>query len=294
TGAARSGGAPPSGGAAGEPGGGLVGGTACGSGHFNHPRARYCLHCGCLLPAGAGGSARAPRPPLGTLVGEDGTAYVLDADVAVSEESPVSRLLVTSLAKHPSALARVEIKLFGWEPVACSQGRFFGLALPSGEYRLIEPGTEVPVLPGSELLIGSHWLRYDSYHQLPDPGSRTAARQDPDPAPPRGSEASRGLPGRVVSAALTAGALAGLAAAAVLALRVIFAVAGADPRNAGVAAVGRLAGLLAPGLQQLFTPRDPRTQAFAGDGLAAVGYVLAAWILAVVRDALTGRGADQR
>lgn len=294
----------PTGGTAGQPRGELVAGTACGSGHFNHPRARYCLHCGCQLPAGGRGSVQAPRPPLGTLVGEDGTAYVLEADLAVIEESPFASLRVIGIAKHPPAPVRVEIKLAGWEPVACSQGRFLGLALPSGEYRMIEPGAEVPVLPGSELLIGSHWLRYESYHQLPDPGFRGTARPDPGRPAAAGDQAGRDLPSgdlpgrpvpsRVASAALTAAALAALAAAALLALRTIFAVAGADPRNAGVATVSHLASPLAYGLQHLFTAGDPATRAFAGYGLAVVGYVVAAWILAVVRDALAGRRPNQR
>ena len=63
----------------------VVEGRHCAFGHLNAPVAAYCTRCGALvdrrLPLETG-----PRPPLGLLVADDGTAFVLENDMVIGRD----------------------------------------------------------------------------------------------------------------------------------------------------------------------------------------------------------------
>lgn len=104
----------------------VVEGVACGNGHFNHPRQPFCLRCGQTLVTSRQRRARRPRPPLGTLVRDDGATFVLDRDYllldehSVAERRPAGELIV--LESPTFQRVALEVRLRGWDVLAIEHG----------------------------------------------------------------------------------------------------------------------------------------------------------------------------
>lgn len=60
-----------------------VWGINCSEGHFNRPDARYCGTCGTAMHGLTREPVQGPRPALGYLVSDDGSAYVIDSDYVI-------------------------------------------------------------------------------------------------------------------------------------------------------------------------------------------------------------------
>jgi hypothetical protein len=97
-------------------------GVRCDQGHFNHPRAQNCLRCGAPIPASTSRSS-GPRPPIGVLLADDGSIWVLDRDCLLGAD-PASTPQVQSGAaqcitmragpNRKMAPVQAEIKTTGW------------------------------------------------------------------------------------------------------------------------------------------------------------------------------------
>jgi hypothetical protein len=154
----------------------LVAGVLCGKGHFSHPEARYCAVCGsAVLPlTGPGRAGR--RPPAGVLILADGRIVVLDDDLTVTAPE-AGGLEFLPACEHPLTVA--QITLAGWQPVVTSPVCTMSLFLPGGSSLRVEPNVPAPLVPGAELALGEHRIRYESPHYGWNPSAAPGGTADP-------------------------------------------------------------------------------------------------------------------
>jgi hypothetical protein len=147
----------------------LVQGITCGRGHFGYPGLRYCMICGVSLLPLTGTLVLGPRPPLGVLIFSDGTRYVVERDLRLAQEES-GNLTVGCRDEIPAATALAEIRLAGWQPVVSSALYSIDVALPDGGSLRVAPGAVLATLkPGTEFMIGTHRIRYESPYQPNEP-----------------------------------------------------------------------------------------------------------------------------
>lgn len=255
---------------AGTADGPLVDGILCPERHFNHPRARYCAICGTSLREGGHGRVRAPRPPLGILIADDGTTRVVDGDIAVVPEQDALRLeLVDGDAPVSCPLL---IRLREWQCVAVSADRCVVASLPDGRQLLIEPHSSLPLLPGMELAIDGCRILFESPHQSTVRLTDVLDERHGLPPADEFGVRARHAAARLVAYLTTFAAM-------VLAIHVVLVVFGGNPSSVITIGVRRLAAALSPGFRDLFTP-DTRLRVILNDGLAAAVYLLAGYFVA--------------
>ncbi|MEU1722857.1 protein kinase [Nonomuraea sp. NPDC005692] len=147
-------------------------GVDCKKGHFNDPRMANCVVCGrplkpTLVPH------KGPRPPLGTLVLDDGTTLRLDATYLLGrspETAPevvAGRARPVKLADPESTVSRhhLRVKLDGWDVNVIDLGSAHGtrLRIP-GEAAAhdLPPDEPVTIRPGTTVTLGrSRWMRLE-------------------------------------------------------------------------------------------------------------------------------------
>lgn len=155
-------------------GGVVVRGFMCSRQHLNDPRVSFCAVCGirmdqltCVLTEGI-------RPPLGLLMLDDGTSFVLDNDIVLGRE-PEHAAAVRRGAR-PIRLpdqsggmsrAHVEIRLVEWEVTAIDQGSANGtyIRMPGRqEWIRAMPNHPTILVAGCQILLGGRILTFDSQH----------------------------------------------------------------------------------------------------------------------------------
>lgn len=150
----------------------LVDGVECNRGHFNHPFALRCATCQASLVAATRHTVKGPRPPLGTMVLDDGVRYELDADYVVGRE-PAGDPAVAAGEARPlplddpeQAVSRVhaEIRLQDWDVAVVDRGSANGVHLlaPEGtEWRRVGTGESVVISPGTQVAFGRRVMTYE-------------------------------------------------------------------------------------------------------------------------------------
>ncbi|MDF0528440.1 FHA domain-containing protein [Tsukamurella sp. 8F] len=157
------------------PSGPMVAGRRCAFGHLNAPEATFCTRCGGLVNSAAP-TETGPRPPLGTLIADDGSAYVLETDVVIGRDpvpfvdnrgsraaDGVGRLAPIPLQDRTGALSRahLEIRLDGWNILAVDVGSSNGTWVrPPGVPSPLPlvPGQPALLAVGSEINLGGRVL----------------------------------------------------------------------------------------------------------------------------------------
>jgi hypothetical protein len=150
----------------------LVIGVHCMHGHFNDPKVPYCSLCGVSMIQLTRIPAPGPRPPLGVLTLDDGTAYPLERGYVLGR-NPERDELVRSGRADPLPLAdrtvsRIHARVLpnGWDLTLADAGSKNGTRVcPAGGdlWSVVLVGAGVPLTPGSRLKVGAHEIRYDSY-----------------------------------------------------------------------------------------------------------------------------------
>ncbi|WP_019202250.1 FHA domain-containing protein [Tsukamurella sp. 1534] len=154
----------------------LVEGRRCAFGHLNAPRAGYCTRCGALVDRRAP-LETGPRPPLGLLVADDGSAFVVENDMLIGRD-PVDqvsrrggrsfdgagRLHPVVLQDRTGALSRahLELRIDGWQLLAVDVGSANGTWVrpPGAVAPLRLPvGRPVPLATGSDIHLGGRILQ---------------------------------------------------------------------------------------------------------------------------------------
>jgi FHA domain len=152
----------------------IVRGVYCKNGHFDDPRALFCVVCGINMVQQTPVLTEGPRPPLGVLVLDDGSAFQLDADYVLGRE-PTHDLDVDSgrlrgivLSDEDTSVSRAHarIELRQWDVVLIDNGSANGTYV-AGEneqsWTPLPPGKPHVLTSGTRIRLGSRTLAFSSY-----------------------------------------------------------------------------------------------------------------------------------
>lgn len=148
----------------------MVKGLRCARQHFNRPTASYCSSCGLSMLQQTHVLVDGPRPPLGILVLDDGTAVSLDADYLIGRE-PARDSRVGSGAVRPLILrgtsvsgVHAEVRLDGWRVTVRDLGSTNGtfVAAPGAPEWTRLGADAVELEPGWRVATGETTMAYES------------------------------------------------------------------------------------------------------------------------------------
>ncbi|WP_280315216.1 FHA domain-containing protein [Nocardia abscessus] len=152
----------------------IVHGFQCARHHHNDPRVSFCAVCGirmdqltCVLSEGV-------RPPLGVLLLDDGTSFVLDNDCVLGREPEHSEAVARGArpvrledSSGGMSRAHAEIRLVDWDVTVVDGGSTNGTHIRhSGRQDWVRavPGHPVTLAPGAQIQLGGRVLTFDSQH----------------------------------------------------------------------------------------------------------------------------------
>lgn len=144
--------------------GSLVEGVVCPHGHFGSADTAYCPVCGAMRTDTT--TVLGPLPPVGVLVMADGTTRTVDENLTIAGSGDGVTILSDEDAPAEDVLARIE--LVGWQPVVFGRNHRATVVLPGGHRLTAAADVPVPLVAGTELVVGAHRIRYDSPY-LADP-----------------------------------------------------------------------------------------------------------------------------
>lgn len=153
----------------------LVKGFRCSRNHHNDPRVSFCSVCGIRMDQRTGVLVDGRRPPLGLLVLDIGSTFVLDDNYLLGRNPEVddavisSRLRPIRLDDDSGTLSRVhaEIRLEGWDVLLVDRGSANGtfIAAPGqGGWNRLAPQRPVVLTPGTHVRIGRRVFTFESAH----------------------------------------------------------------------------------------------------------------------------------
>jgi hypothetical protein len=150
----------------------IVLGVYCKNGHFGDPNARSCVVCGVSRGRRGPAPQPGPRPPLGALVLDDGSALELSADCVIGREPTLDPSVAAGeaqpLAIEDSAVSRIHarIHLDGWQVFLIDLGSVNGtrIRLPGKRSeQALEPNVPVPLQSGTRVLVGTQGFQYEAH-----------------------------------------------------------------------------------------------------------------------------------
>lgn len=155
----------------------VVEGALCSRGHFNDPDSPFCTVCGISMLQRTRDTVLRPRPSLGVLVLDDGSAYTItsayvigrdpETDPAVSDGS--ARPLVVDDDTHSVSRVHAAITLDGWTVLltdrGSSNGTYVSTSGQDGPWTALEPHVPRALDPSTHVRVGKRQLVFDSYHQ---------------------------------------------------------------------------------------------------------------------------------
>ncbi|MFD4183350.1 FHA domain-containing protein [Rhodococcus sp. NPDC058514] len=151
-----------------------VRGHNCKNMHLNDPRAAFCCVCGIRMDQMTQVLTEGVRPPLGFLVLDDGTTYVLDGDCVLGRDPEKSELAAEGLrairiddSSGGMSRAHAAVRLMDWDVTIVDLDSTNGTHLRApGEQDWIRlpPNTPVTLTPGAEVRLGDRVATFDSPH----------------------------------------------------------------------------------------------------------------------------------
>lgn len=151
----------------------VVQGVNCARGHFNNPHALYCGICGLAMVQNSVVLVSGPRPPLGVLLLDDGTAYSLDGDYVLGRQPELADDVAKGRARPikvddgSGKISRVHagVNIRGWDVVISDLGshngtRVFNIGEPT--WRTLHADESVLLKPGGRLVIGQFTFEFQS------------------------------------------------------------------------------------------------------------------------------------
>lgn len=152
----------------------VVKGVECSRDHLNDPRVSFCAVCGIRMDQPTRVLVDGARPPLGVLVLDDGTSYVLDSDCVLGREPEQAGAVGRGarpirLPDRSGGMSRVhaEIRLVDWDVTVVDRGSANGThVMQPGrpDWVRASPGHQVVLRPGAQVLIGGRTITFDSPH----------------------------------------------------------------------------------------------------------------------------------
>ncbi|MGK8503335.1 FHA domain-containing protein [Nocardia asiatica] len=152
----------------------IVHGFQCARRHHNDPRVSFCAVCGirmdqltCVLSEGV-------RPPLGVLLLDDGTSFVLDNDCVLGREPEHAEAVARGArpvrledSSGGMSRAHAEIRLVDWDVTVVDGGSTNGTHIRHPgrqDWVRAVPGQPVTLAPGAQIQLGGRVLTFDSQH----------------------------------------------------------------------------------------------------------------------------------
>ncbi|HEX2300883.1 MAG TPA: FHA domain-containing protein, partial [Pseudonocardiaceae bacterium] len=145
----------------------------CARGHLNDPRALFCASCGIRMAERTGVLVEGIRPPLGLLVFDDGTSFVLDDDYLLGRQPDVDervregvlRPLIIDDDQRLVSRAHLEITLKGWDVYISDTGTANGTLVVTSATQAptaLVPGRPLRLPPGARVSIGKRSFVFES------------------------------------------------------------------------------------------------------------------------------------
>ena len=157
-------------------------GLLCVNGHINDPRLPICTRCGIRIDRHTGALVQGPRPPLGLLVIDDGSTYVVAGDLLIGRDpepmvaarggvaaggiGPLDPIRINDTSGSMSR-AHCELRLVDWEVRVIDAGSVNGTYVRHPRapgWITLRRGQEAVLYPGSQLRVGSRSLLFESPH----------------------------------------------------------------------------------------------------------------------------------
>jgi hypothetical protein len=151
------------------PGAPVVGGLLCEREHLNRPGMRTCVRCGSPVRTDTMYTVSGSRPPLGCLVGDDGTIWRLDKGYLIGSNPANDPTVRGGIARPLSlegaemAAGHAEIKLTGWEVEVVdrsSPGGTFVFEPGSREWQRLRPYDPRTLRPGTHIAFGQRVVTF--------------------------------------------------------------------------------------------------------------------------------------
>jgi hypothetical protein len=151
-----------------------VQGVYCKNGHFNDPRGLFCAVCGINMVQQTPILAKGPRPPLGVLLLDDGSAYQLDDDYMLgrdpTHDDDVRSGRLRGIVLHDDSKsvsrAHARIELLQWDVVVIDNSSANGTYVAADSdstWTPLAPGAPHVLQSGSRLRLGSCTLVFNAY-----------------------------------------------------------------------------------------------------------------------------------
>ncbi len=151
----------------------LVRGYRCRDGHFNDPRALFCVACGIRMAESTSVLVEGPRPPLGLLVLDNGATFAVDDDYLLGREPDVDervragQLRPLVLYDTTGAISRrhAEIRLDEWDVLLMDCGSANGTLVAERDaavWSALVPGQPIRMLASMQVRIGDRSFVFES------------------------------------------------------------------------------------------------------------------------------------
>ncbi|MEV0825289.1 FHA domain-containing protein [Nonomuraea rubra] len=153
----------------------LVYGVDCKNDHFNDPRVPYCAVCGIALVQRTLVPYKGPRPSLGVLILDDGTALPLESDYLLGRDPERAPEVAGGTARPAKVTSpdgsvsrrHLRVALDGWDVNLVDLGSVNGTQIqPPGDPNFydIPPNEPVTIAPGTTVRVGvSRTLRFEAH-----------------------------------------------------------------------------------------------------------------------------------
>jgi hypothetical protein len=154
----------------------VVAGSYCENDHFNSPKAPECAVCGAGMPQPPKTTGLGPRPPVGVLILDDGTSFLVDTPYVVGrdpdgdEEVLSGRARPLRLGGGDAHVAPIHawLQLVGWDlrVIDLDSAGATHVCPPGGDsWTRIEPDTPTTIEPGSRVLFGRTVFRFEAHRR---------------------------------------------------------------------------------------------------------------------------------
>jgi hypothetical protein len=148
-------------------------GLVCVHGHLTDPSLEACVVCGASMAGQTAVLREGPRPPLGAMLLDDGSTYVLEADYLLGREpqtdpeviSGTVRPLKITDAEGVVSRKHVRVALVGWDIQVIDLGSANGTFLQTpedGQPRQLSAHQPVVVRAGAQVTMGRRWFRVEA------------------------------------------------------------------------------------------------------------------------------------
>ena len=150
----------------------MVRGIRCSRGHFNDPRALFCMVCGISMVQKTHHLVKGARPALGFLVFDDGSTFTVDRSYRIGTDPDTAPGCAVLTLEDPHgytvSAVHAELRLDEWSLTVRDLGSTHGTSLWDPETRIWMPvsGDEAAIVAaGASVALGHRTFVFESVHR---------------------------------------------------------------------------------------------------------------------------------